>query len=146
MLYRGWDTQSPMPIGKLVLFCRAMGIFLIFVNIEVQSILLNHTCLETAVYCIPYRLGSYFERHDLDPVIWIFVEILSKNHFGQWRSALCGCFTNENYEVMVPSDTRLWPCNKHPITHGILWIDICQRLRGRKIWVCPGGATQNLPL
>ncbi len=24
--------------------------------------------------------------------------------------------------------------------------DICQRLRGRKIWVCPGGATQNLPL
>ena len=24
--------------------------------------------------------------------------------------------------------------------------DICQRLRGRKIWMCPGGATQNLPL
>ncbi len=23
--------------------------------------------------------------------------------------------------------------------------DICQRLRGRKIWVCPGGATQDLP-
>ncbi len=23
-------------------------------------------------------------------------------------------------------------------------LDICQRLRGRKIWVCPGGTTQNL--
>ncbi len=30
------------------------------------------------------------------------------------------------------------------ILHGS-WLDICQRLRGRKIWVCPGGATQNLP-
>ncbi len=24
-IHRGWDTQSPMPIGKLVLFCKAMG-------------------------------------------------------------------------------------------------------------------------
>ena len=31
-------------------------------------------------------------------------------------------FTHENYEVMVPYDTRLWPCNKHHITHGIQWI------------------------
>ncbi len=25
-IYRRWDTQSPMPIGKLVLFYKAMGI------------------------------------------------------------------------------------------------------------------------
>ncbi len=43
-LNRGWDTQSPMPIGKLVLFYKAIGICLIFVNIEVQSKLFNQTC------------------------------------------------------------------------------------------------------
>ncbi len=58
---RGWDTQSPMPIGKLVFIYKAMGICLIFVNIEVQSKLFNHTCLEAAVYCVPYRLGSYMQ-------------------------------------------------------------------------------------
>ncbi len=40
---RGWDTQFPMHIGKLVLICKAMGICLIFVNIEVRSKLLNYT-------------------------------------------------------------------------------------------------------
>ncbi len=36
-LHRGWDTQSPMPILKLVLICKAMEICLIFVNIIMQS-------------------------------------------------------------------------------------------------------------
>ncbi len=99
-----------------------MGICLIFVNIEVQSKLFNHTCLETAVYCVPYRLGSYLQWYKLDPVIWIVLEIFSRNHFGKWGSAHCGWCTNENHEVIVPSDTRLWPCNKHPIMHGIWWI------------------------
>ncbi len=108
-----------MPIGKLVLFCKTMGICLIFVNIEVQSKLFNHKCLETAMYFVPYRLGSYLQCYKLEPVIWIVVKNLSRNHFGQWGSAHYGCCTNENYEVMEPSDTRLWPCNKHPITHGI---------------------------
>ncbi len=46
---RGWDTQSPMSIVKYVLICKAMGICLVFVNIEVQSKLFNHTYLETSV-------------------------------------------------------------------------------------------------
>ncbi len=36
--YRGWDTLFPMPIANLILICKAMGICLIFVNIEVHSI------------------------------------------------------------------------------------------------------------
>ncbi len=35
-----------MPIVKLVLICKVMGSCLIFVNIEVQSKLFNHTYLD----------------------------------------------------------------------------------------------------
>ena len=36
-------------------------------------------------------------------------------------------------------------CPGHPVITVLenLTLDICQRLRGRKIWECPGGATQN---
>ena len=33
-IHRGRDTQSPVPVVKLVLICKAMGICLIFVNIK----------------------------------------------------------------------------------------------------------------
>ncbi len=95
---RGWDAQSPMPIVRPVLICKSMGICLIFVNIEVQSKLFSQICLEIAVLWIPCRLGCYLQLHKLDPLIWIVVEISSKNHYGQWGSAHCGWFTHENYK------------------------------------------------
>ncbi len=58
-------------------------------------------------------------------------------------------FLGKNYQILKgqpKGDNFFWECKT--CSDRFLWIiiDICQRLRGRKIWVCPGGATQNLPL
>ena len=53
---RGWDTQSPMPIVKLVLICKAMGICLIFVNIEVLSKSILRTASLQNIKQIPIAL------------------------------------------------------------------------------------------
>ncbi len=51
-IYRGWDNQSPMPIGKLVLICKAVGICLIFVE-------------SSLICCLVFTVSSFTSRSPL---------------------------------------------------------------------------------